>query len=316
MSDESSDREDQGRSPWLTVAVADRRRQIILLLATRYDRMWFPQGALRTTAGFAPTRRVPCPQCGSGDRPGSVAEKRGGVVKRWLPCPKCSGVGVVAVDPMDTISAPIGSHDTHASARPRKTVKCDACQDHDGRPTGVRGNDPCPHCEGTGRRDLHVFDLQLDTSVERLGADGIDIAIDARDAAGSYHELDHALAALARARPYIVRLLDQAYLHQTLDLDRLPTHGHRLLEIGLAYIDARMPPIIRVPAGVAQNAKEHREQLKRARGRGADPRALAERDKQIRRWAREGRPYTWIAAQAGLSDRQLREIINGHDRVA
>jgi hypothetical protein len=312
----------------------DRRRQIELLIATRFDHLWFPSGTLRTSSGLAPAKRVPCPACATGDRPGFVAEKRGGVVVKWTPCTTCGGRnptdnarakrgrGFIAVDPMDSDRRAVGSADTHATSRPRKRVKCDACQDRDGKPTGVLHGDRCPHCDGDGWRDLHRFDLHLDVR-DTTDVDALCAAIDRRDDIGSYHQLDLAIAGIgkhvnkqlrhAAVTVYAAdarRLLDEVYLHAERDLDQLTVWEHDLLVLTLDYLDTRMPDPIKVPPGVAANARARRDQLKVARGRGADPHALRQRDEQIRRWAREGKPYPWICQQAQLSDRRVREIIN------
>lgn len=307
----------------------DRRRQIELLIGSRFDLLWFPGGALRTSQGLAPTKRVPCPSCGTGERPGWLVEKRGGVVVRQTPCATCGGragerpkpgKGVVAVDPMDSTRSVVGSQDTHASARPRKTVKCDACQDANGKPTGVRRNEPCPHCNGTGRRDLHVFDLRLDIRDDG-DADPIDVAIDRRDDAGSYHALDLALAGISRHAnkplPYLAltlnatlarRLLDEVFLYRERDRPSLSVFEQSLVELAIGYIDLRMPDPIVVPRDVVLNARERQHTLK---GQALNGLSRERRDKLIRKWDREGRPRPWIQQQSGLSDRQLREIING-----
>lgn len=322
--------------------MADRRRQIIQLIGTRYDLLHLPGGSLRTSAGLAPGEKRPCPSCGHTATPGWVTDK----FKRRQPCTVCggsaeptgkggqfvrkdAGKGFVYVDRMDSHRAPIGDAETKASARPRATVKCDRCQDISGKATGVIGNNPCPSCHGTGKRDLHVFDLALDVR-DDPGVDPLTAAIERRDKAGSYHELEAALrgvyahlnkplmfVALTVNARQALRLLDEVYLPPiTRELDRLTTFEQSLVELALAYIDSRMPDPIRVPATIRLNERELEKHLAVARGRGADPRSLQQRDKQIRQWARERRPYGWIQQQTGLSDRQVREIINGRERVA
>lgn len=307
----------------------DRRRQIQLLISSRFDLLWFPGGALRTTQGLAPTKRVPCPSCGAGERPGWLLEKRGGVIVRQKPCAVCGGVsgdkpkggkGVVAVDPMDSTRSVVGSQDTHASARPRKTVKCDACQDAGGKPTGVIRNEPCPHCEGTGRRDLHVFDLRLDLR-EDGDADPIDVAIDRRDDAGSYHALDLALAGISRHAnkplPFLAltlnatlarRLLDDVFLLQERQLHELAVFEQSLVELALAYIDSRMPDPIVVPRDVTQNARE-RTQAPKANGHVLTGVALHRRDKEIRNLVlTKHLGVQYVARQYGISPSQVNRI--------
>jgi hypothetical protein len=310
--------------------MADRRRQIQQLLATRYDGLWFPGGALRTDSGLVPTKRVACPDCGSSETPGWRVDS----FKRRTPCVTCGGKpgerpkggkGVVAVDPMDSQRQVIGSSDTAASSRPRRRVKCDACQDIDGTPTGVVKGERCTVCGGDGWRDLHRFDLALDVR-EDVDVDALTASIARRDAAGSYHELDLALAGISRVvnKPLIYlaltvnatearRLLDDLYLTRARDERSLTQFERALVDLALLYLDSRMPDPIRVPADVIANDRLRRDAAK-AKGQALNDHQRKARDQQIRQWAREGRPYSWIRSQVGLSDRQVREIINGRER--
>lgn len=72
---------------------------------------------------------------------------------------------------------------------------------------------------------------------------------------------------------------------------------------GLCFISARMPDPIRAPAAVPGAGVARLE-------RGAGTQRLEQRNQQIRAWAKAGMAYQWIRAQVGLSDRQVREIIN------
>lgn len=318
----------------------DRRRQVELLLATRFDHLWFPAGAIRTSRGLAPVRRVPCPACSAGERPGWVAEKRGGVVVRWTPCVTCGGRvadpdvqpavkprkgrGFIAVDPMDAERRTVGSVDTQATARPRKRVKCDGCQDHDGKPTGVIKGGRCPHCDGTGFRDLYRFDLQLDVRDQDGALDQLTAAIVRRDQQGSYHDLDVALAGLSKhvnKPPRFAaltvyadqarRLLDEVYLLEERTRDQLTLWQRDLVDIAVDYLAWRMPDPIRVPGGVAKNARERADHLRKVRGRGTSPQALAQRDKEIRKLIRQQKPTQWVAAEFGLTVSQVNRIVAG-----
>lgn len=78
---------------------------------------------------------------------------------------------------------------------------------------------------------------------------------------------------------------------------------------GLAILEQWMPDPIRAPPPAAVvNAA--------ASGRWADPRARAQRDRQVRAWARAGRPLGEIAAELALSWRQVRRIVNGDEQAA
>lgn len=320
----------------------DRRRQIELLIATRFDHLWFPAGALRTSCGLAPSSRVPCPACVSSERPGWVAVKRGGVVVKWSPCVACGGVeasettkqkrgrGFIAVDPMDTERRAVGSTDTHATSRPRKRVKCDACQDHDGKPTGVVKGERCTVCDGEGMRDLHRFDLRLDVR-DVTGADPIDVAIDRRDELADWHALELAQArvihvankplrflALTVNAVQALRLLDDVNLRDERDPDSqrdylaLTMFERALYDLALDYIDTQMPDPIRVPAGAAANLRDRANRRTKAKGKGQ---ALKVRDAEIRKLARTHGPQ-WIAAEYGISVSSVYVIVNGRSEVA
>lgn len=322
--------------------MADRRRQIELLIATRYDLLWFPGGSLRTQAGLAPGARRQCPTC-SGD--GTTLDR----FKRLQPCATCggsrtkkgrvkAGKGWVYVDRMDADRTPIAAVDHHdVATRPSKTVLCDACG---GSGVGVphlrdpenpssEYRDACPRCNGSGRRTVAVFDLQLEQ--ERSDVDALTASIDRRDKAGSYAELEAALrgiyahmnkpltftALTANARQAL-RLLDEIYLPPvTREIESLDQFEDALLELALAYIDSRMPDPIRVPAGVSANARTIAQHRTKVRGRGAGPRATDQRNKEIRRLARQRKPVQWIAAEYGLSVSTVYAIVSGErDAVA
>lgn len=311
--------------------MADRRRQIELLIATRFDHLWFPGGSLRTQPGLAPSARVACPDCGHTDHPGWTVDS----FKRRTPCGTCgghvtktgkprAGKGRIAVDAMDAERKPVGSSDTSASARPRRTVSCDACA---GEGATTRGR--CARCEGTGRRDLHVFDLHVDVR-EEGGLDALTSSIVRRDQAGSYHELDLALAGVARHvnKPLefrvvtdhavqALRLLDELYLPPvSRELIGLSGFELGLLDLTMRYLDSRMPDPIRVPGDVIQNRRLLANRPQYVKGGALNDHQRKARDKQIRQWEREGKPRSWIAGQTGLNDRQLREIINGAKSAA
>lgn len=72
---------------------------------------------------------------------------------------------------------------------------------------------------------------------------------------------------------------------------------------GLRMLELLMPDPIRAPELVLVANVQ-------ARGRAADPRALRQRDETIRRLTADGLPLGEIAAQVGLSVRQLRRVVN------
>jgi hypothetical protein len=316
----------------------ERNHQAVkLLIGSRFDGLYLPPGALRTVSGFAPGATRPCPNCGHTATPGWITD----AFKRRRPCAACGGAGGpsgkggqwvakdagsgrVAYDPMDTKEAAVGSTSTFATARPRKTVKCDSCGGEGAYPNGHR----CTVCGGSGRRDQHVFELALDTHDNDERNDMLDKferARTLRDASGSYHELDLALAGvihhvnkparyqwLTDNAVAALRLLDELYLPPITRFETDLDHVDRaLVDLALAYIVDRMPDRIKVPPDVRANALELEAHRRRARGRGSDPRALEQRDREIRGLVRRDVPTQWIAAEFGLSVSQVNRIAGG-----
>lgn len=309
----------------------DRRAQVILLIGSRFDGLYLPPGSLVTPAGLVPAEREPCVSCGGvliRDDFGKEirrAKGRGWVKDRFqrrVPCSACGEVGWIARDPMDSQGVRVGSVATSATARPRQTVECDACGGD-----GVRRGERCVRCDGVGRRDLHVFELHLDTrDVDER--DPLLTAIETRNAAGSYAELERALvgiarhvnkpavfAPLTRVAPGALRLLDEVFLPPAdRVLDELEEGERQLVELSLRYVVWRMPERIRVPAQVVANARELREQRKRVRGRQGL--AAVKRNSEIRQLVRRGSPSQHIAVEYGLSVAQVNRIVAGEDAAA
>lgn len=309
--------------------MADRRRQVLLLISSRDDLRWFPPGTLRTPSGLAPQEREPCTACGGvrllDDFGREIRRARGrGVVRdrfgRRLPCTGCGGrvaiagellkrgrvaqggeivpgAGWVARDPMDSLGVRVGSASTSSATRPRRTVPCDRCGG-----SGMWKGERCPTCDGDGRRVLHVFELALDLrDVDER--DPLVAAIDRRNRAGSYGELDRALDELRRRAPVVARGLLAAVDHgRVLDLR---------LELALGFVVDRMPDPVKVPAEVRANERERREQRKRAKGRSVDAASRERRDVEIRKLVGERKPVQWVAAEFGLSVAQVNRIAGG-----
>lgn len=186
---------------------------------------------------------------------------------------------------MDVLDLPVRTADTAAPAVVR-SVPCDACD-----ATGVRRSARCVYCGGEGRRPLHLFELRVDLrDVEER--DPLSSAVERRSESGSYSELDRALAELRSEDRVAHRGLLEA-VDETLSVP-----GD--LDGALSFVVARMPERIVVPAEVRANARLLRERRTRARGRQSGP-ALVQRDKEIRRLARQGKPAQWIAQEYGLS---------------
>lgn len=299
-----------------------RHERILLLLGSLYDLLPAPHGALRTESGLTPAARRPCPVCGHTDTLGVVTDR----FKRTAPCTTCGGRepapgvrgrkgrGWVAVDPMDALEQPIRTETADAPTRPARVVKCDACEG-----SGVGGahldaegleyRDRCRYCDGTGHRA--VTSITSDDDARRD-----DEAIERRANAGSYRELDRALDQLHAAHPRVWAATMSVHVHHTAPEPTAGTYHAQLLRFALVYLDARMPDPIRVPGSVREADRNRAEQLKRIRGRGTSTRALAERDREIRRLARQGKPRPWIASEYGLSVRQVGNVVNGEKEAA
>lgn len=285
-----------------------RRDRLILLLGSWHDFLPSPKGSLRTVAGLAPGRRVVCPDCGFGDRRGFRVDR----FKRSVPCETCGGRfagpgvrakrgrGFVAVDAMDADRQPIRVEHGDVGTKPAPTKLCDSCGG-----TGVGGahldetgrefRAACDRCAGSGRRSVAVFDLALEP--DRGDADtAAESAIERRAAAGSYFELDRALAELRSAWPSLYRAVVSAYVDGDEEARKL-----RLVEVGLVFLERRLPDPIRVPAGVVRAAKLAKARRALAVGRGAGRMQIEKRDKEIRSLIRQGRPSQWVAAEYGLS---------------
>lgn len=289
----------------------DRRQQILQLLATRYDGLYQPPGSLTTPAGLVAANVEPCTSCGGtlirDDFGHTIRRRKGrGTVRdrygRPHECTTCAGAGEVARDPMDAHGVRVGSTDTTSTARPRHRKTCDRCNG-----TGVWKRDRCTLCDGEGRRDVHVFELRLDDGRRdtRDAEERMADAIDARNQAGSYREIERALAML-RARNRAAH----AALLAAVDQQLVPFPGP--LEPVLAFLDQRMPDPIRVPVDVRANARERREWARRAKGRSASPQALENRDREIRQALRKGAPTQRVAFEYGLSVSQVNRIVAGH----
>jgi glutaredoxin len=237
------------------MSVADRRRQIIVLLDTRDDGL--PELTRRdhSASGFVhhTAAREACPDCLANDR-------------AMFGCETCRGRGYIE------------------TPRHRDPYAVESVS-----PYGI---------DISRHERTHERDRQIDRLGEQIRSPYVseaDAIADANKHADGW-EL---------ARREMNRRFDYAMLERALEQLRLrcPDESPRG-DFGLAFIDGLMPDPIRSP----REAKEVVSSLKL--GPGAGTRLREERNRQIRQWAKDGRPYQWIAAEVGLGDRQLREIIN------
>lgn len=293
----------------------------MLLLGSLHDFSYFPPGSLRTTSGLGPTTKRACPDCGDTQTPGFIIKRVRGVDQKREPCLTCGGTakkpgrGWVYVDEMDSDRLPIGAADVGATTKPADTVPCDACDKGAGKPHLRDKDDPsseyreaCPRCNGTGRRTVTRFELAADDPERLPSGDRLTDAITRRNAAGSYCQLEDALAALPRN---LRRLVVGVFVH-----GRAAGAEVERLEFALTFVDALMPTPIVVPSAVRSAAKRlAQEQRTRAVGRGAGKDALKKRDKEIRELDRAGKPRQWIAREFGISVATVKRVV-GDQRAA
>lgn len=299
--------------------MTDRRRRILALAGSLYDLLPAPKGSLSgARPGLAPSAKAPCPDCGHSDTPGWKVDR----FKRREPCLICGGRlasegvrakkgrGVVDVDPMDAEHAPIRTAEANARpTKPASTRRCDGCGGTgDGGmhldPQGREYRGRCGYCGGSGRRV--IASTPLGSSEPRDDGTALEEALTRRSETGDWRALEEALAVLpTRWR----RLFTRVHVHGA--DGRLTEDEAMALEIAVRTVDWLMPDPVRVPAAIlkADHDREARRAL--AHGRGAGKQALAKRDGEIRKLARQGRPTQWIAQQYELSPQQTRAIIAG-----
>lgn len=292
-----------------------RTGDIELLLGSLNDDLPPLGTALRSTSGLAANARKPCPDCGHTEQPGWRVDG----FKRRTPCLSCGGTldpvkrgkGVVSFDPMDVLERPVQTAWQSAPpTRPAKTVRCDACEGK-----GVRGKhldeqgreyeERCGYCGGAGRRSVTPLAPLLERDPAEL------TPMERRAEAGSYRELDAALAQLpGRWR----KVVYDVHVNHAVDPGELCDVEAFRLVAGMRVLELVMPAVIRVPGGVRANAKQRRlqaEQVRRTRGLAAQT-----RDKEIRRLVRAGKPVQWVAGEYGLSVRQVYRLVKGESEAA
>lgn len=178
----------------------------------------------------------------------------------------------------------------------------------------------CVTCGGRGYREVkRERDPMAESKVTAYGLDGSrhdatrarDRAIDVLDQqlrpATKVDELADANAhpyAWERARARMYASFDYAALDRALEQLQLARPGASpRSDASLAFLDDRMPDLIRAPA-----AKEPVENTE-AHGRHADTRALSQRDTAIVRAINGGAPTGHVASSFGLSVSQVNKIV-------
>jgi hypothetical protein len=286
-----------------------RRDRIRVLAWSLLDYLYLPRtGTGVLTAGDrrapSPDRWDVCPACG-GDQ---IHDRYG----RPLACDRCSGAGRVRVDGYT------GDHvaTLDAPAPPRlERSGCPWCQplghttrrfDRLPRGNGVGRHGRCDPCDGTGWITSTRADDPAELALRGTVNDPVLAAIARRDQAGSWHDLDRALAT--------VRLENQAghrlfwVCHVTYDRipDALTDHGKHQLGRAFSRVDGLMPARIRVPADIVTAWQRP----------PSPPVARFQRDREIRRLSAAGVPHHRVAEQLRVHESTVRRVMYGRATVA
>jgi hypothetical protein len=254
--------------------LSERERRVeavVLLLRSLHDYDLQPLGwtaklvARQARRGQVASQKILCPAC-DGERERRV---RGVLVA----CDQClsarSGkpLGWIYVDANmnEPFRRKIGSEETGAFVRVHE-VPCDACGG-DGSVTAGRWrgeNNKCLRCGGSGKRISHHGKLrpfrgsEAEPAAARSGDPRLD-AMEERERAGSYRELGEALEALHGAWAALFRLVCEVYVHEAIEPEALEAPLAHLLQGGLAFLEARMPDEIVVPASARLYERRRRK---------------------------------------------------------
>lgn len=286
----------------------ERVLAIRLLAGGLYDLLWQPEtstGAMlrkQTLRGEAPTRWQLCQPC-NGD----------GVDRFRRRCVACDGNGRVKIDPYT--GRVIAGEQAPAPPRQDRWL-CNVCHGRGVEPK--RPSERCRACHGDGQREHPPL-----TSVQPVDptrgdpATVLEAAIERRDHAGSFHELETCLASLRRLSPNRHRVFWQVAVLRSRTTGDLDEREHRWLEEADRDLERMMPATIRVPGYLRAHEKHLRRQLRTMRGNGADRRALAWRNSEIRRRFESGKQtLPELIAETGLSRSRLCEIVYGEESAA
>lgn len=253
--------------------------------------------------------REPCPTCSASPTPGLVRDR----FQRSSVCPTCGGAGRRWVDDLTGQPTNPPGHEARPLELPTriatKRVLCDRCGG-----AGVHGWSEgralrCDLCDGAGRIPVPIWADDQAKTLERAG-DPVLTQLERRDRAGSWHELDVALARLRVGYPGLTR----AYVDRHV-VDGRPRTGD--LEVAYRLVDRWMPPRIVVPGDVIQaydarrDRAAHAERVRLGRlGRVAQLERRDERDDRIRLMAWQGERPEFIATQVGVSVATVRRVVN------
>jgi hypothetical protein len=171
------------------------------------------------------------------------------------PCSSCGGDpatgakgrGYLVID--DYTGQQVGTAETEARAM-MIDVRCDRCAGA-GRTDGARLL-LCVRCGGTGRvatSDARRIDALLRPRLVAEDAEGFMLdQLDRRDQAGSYVAVDRALHMLLAQSPRAWRTVVAVHVERRVKVEALTPMAEVLLDHGLAFVEARVPKPIRLPA--------------------------------------------------------------------
>lgn len=285
--------------------------QILLLLRCRedfdFDGVRDSLASLKTLRGPSPSRKVECPDCrGKGE-----VKRRGFPV----PCPSCGdgeqkGRGWIMVDSMlEEQWQKVGTASTETVQR-TCVVTCDGCGG-----SGVRFFQRCEYCFGSGKIEIPM-NLRVSfgngRKEEKTGDPRIDAGL-SRDRY-SFPELRLALRDLFDRNPRAFIALEFFLAGRK--------HHRPFFDEAMQFLDEHLPAKLKLP-GYAKAAEDNRlEQLKKTRGTRPgehrtpdDRKAIAARDREIRRLRSQGKSVEWIVGQFSISASRVYQVLE-EERVA
>lgn len=264
-----------------------RRARIVCLLNTLYD-LYQP---LDTWTGRlqrrqlverkpAPAGRAECPTCQGKGRRGASA------------CDVCAGRGWLTIDPM-TYWDP-----TTGRPRPREAL----------------GDEQTGPLRSMTRGEL---DAALRRLEEQPPQDPVDLflhRLEQRDRHGSYLEVERALGDLRLQHPMRHRLVVRVHVLQVVARDGLDEPHQVRLEMGMRFVEGRMPDRMRIPRWLEEGWERERARMQHkalAFGRGpAADRARRERDRLVCDLRDRDVPVDEVCRQVGLSRSQVYDILS------
>lgn len=267
-------------------------------------------------SGPVPTRKVPCELCGNSPYRGRLRSLR--------PCSHCGGDpltdkpgrGFRIID--DYTGQEVGTAETEVHAM-MTDARCDKCGGY-GRLSACASQEPakdaqrCDRCNGRGtvsRPDSRRLDGMLRRLASgQAASDPTLAALERRDQAGSYHELDQALANLRELYPGWWRLVWALHVTHARETDDLLEGETRGLDAGLDFLDRNLPDPLLVPPWLEAKARAEarRRSLRWGRTNGhAQQRSF--RNGEIVRLREQGTPVPEIARLVGLQKSVIYEVL-------